>query len=206
MISENSIYNRMAPSLSIRGVAHPPPPRSGVRANRADLTRAEIACTNLAGKPLLCEHDSGERVGTVLASWKGRDGSLRIAANVEQEHAIAQVKRGHMRGLSLGTSMILGEDGNVALRGQDELSICEEGKRPGTWCALFYTDTYCLPFLTHTAYIFGVLCALRIDTMNGTPCHAVECFSKSAAGAQINNRRAKIIWHHCALFIILSPS
>jgi len=83
-----------------------------------------------------------------------------------------------MRGLSLGTSMILGEDGNVALRGQDVLSICEEGKRPGTW----------------------------IDTMNGTPCHAVECFSKSAAGAQINNRRAKIIWHHCALFIILSPS
>jgi len=142
--------------LAIRGVAHPPPPRNGKRANRADLTSAEIGGTNLAGKPLLCEHDHSDRVGTVLASWQGRDGSLRIAANVEEAQAIEAVKRGEMRGLSLGTSMILGEDGNVAFRGQDELSICEEGKRPGTW----------------------------IDTMDGRPCRAVECFSKSAAGAR----------------------
>jgi len=107
----------------------------------------------LAGTPLLCEHDHGDRVGTVLASWKGPDGSLRIAANVENAEAIAQVRRGGMRGLSLGTAMTLGPDGSVAYRGQDELSICEEGKRPGTW----------------------------IDTMNGVSCRAVECFSKSAA-------------------------
>ena len=159
----------MSKPLSIRGVAHPPPPRNGQRANRADLTRAEIDGTNLAGKPLLCEHDHGDRVGTVLASWKGRDGSLRIAANVEEPQAIAQVKRGEMRGLSLGTSMILAEDGSVAFRGQDELSICEEGKRPGTW----------------------------IDTMNGVPCRAVECFSKSRAGARKCRPSAKIIWHPC---------
>ena len=122
-------------SLAIRGVAHPAPPRSGGRTGRADLTRAEIEGTNLAGKPLLCEHDHSERVGTVLASWKGRDGSLRIAANVDDPVAVAQVKRGEMRGLSLGTSMILAADGSVAFRGQDELSICQEGKRPGTWCA-----------------------------------------------------------------------
>ena len=156
----------MAPKpLAIRGVAHPPPPRRGGRANRADLTSAEIGGTNLAGKPLLCEHDHGDRVGTVLASWKGSDGSLRIAANVEEAQAIEAVKRGEMRGLSLGTSMILGEDGNVAFRGQDELSICEEGKRPGTW----------------------------IDTMNGVPCRAVECFSKSADGAPTRASSAKII-------------
>ena len=143
-------------SLPIRGVAHPPPPRNGGRANRADLTRAEIDGTNLAGKPLLCEHDHGDRVGTVLASWKGRDGSLRIAANVEEPGAIDLVKKGEMRGLSLGTSMILGEDGNVAYRGQDELSICAEGKRPGTW----------------------------IDTIAGKSVRQVECFSKSAAGAR----------------------
>jgi hypothetical protein len=159
----------MSKPLSIRGVAHPPPPRNGQRANRADLTRAEIDGTNLAGKPLLCEHDHGDRVGTVLASWKGSDGSLRIAANVEEPQAIEQVKRGEMRGLSLGTSMILGEDGNVAFRGQDELSICEEGKRPGTW----------------------------IDTMNGVPCRAVECFSKSKAGARKCRPCAKIIWLPC---------
>ena len=152
--------------LAIRGVAHPPPPRNGGRANRADLTRAEIDGTNLAGKPLLCEHDHGDRVGTVLASWKGRDGSLRIAANVEDPSAIEQVKKGEMRGLSLGTSMILAEDGSVAFRGQDELSICEEGKRPGTW----------------------------IDTMNGVPCRAVECFSKSVAGAHECTQCAKMIW------------
>ncbi len=151
--------------LQIRGVAPPPPPRRGGRPNRADLTSAEISATNLAGTPLLCEHDHGDRVGTVLASWKGADGSLRIAANVEHAEAIAQVQRGEMRGLSLGTAMTLGPDGNVAYRGQDELSICEEGKRPGTW----------------------------IDTMNGVPCRAVECFSKSAAGAQMRAPRAKTI-------------
>lgn len=141
-------------SLSIRGVAHPAPPRNGRRANKADLSGAEIDVTNLAGKPLLCEHDHGDRVGTVLASWRGRDGSLRIAANVEDKAAIEQVKRGELRGLSLGTSMTLDTNGNVAYRGQEELSICEEGKRPGTW----------------------------IDTIGGRTVRQVECFSKSTAG------------------------
>ena len=143
-------------SLAIRGVAHPPPPRRGGRSNKADLTGAEIDATNLAGKPLLCEHDHGDRVGTVLASWKGSDGSLRIAANVEEPQAIAQVKKGELRGLSLGTAMTLDTQGNVAYRGQEELSICEEGKRPGTW----------------------------IDTIDGRAVRQVECFSKSAAGAR----------------------
>ena len=142
-------------TLPIRGVAHPPPPRRGGRINKADLTGAEIACTNLAGIPLLCEHDTGDRVGTVLASWKGRDGSLRVAANVTEPSAIEMVKNGTMRGLSLGTGMTLAPDGSVAYRGQDELSICEEGRRPGTW----------------------------IDTIAGKSVRQVECFSKSAAGA-----------------------
>ena len=111
--------------LSIRGVAHPPPPRSGARSNRADLTRAEIDSTNLAGKKLLREHNHDDRVGTVLASWQGRDGSLRIAANVEDASAIAQVKKGEMRGLSLGTSMILAEDGMILElpAGSDEIVV-----------------------------------------------------------------------------------
>ena len=109
----------------IRGVAHPAPSKFG-RGNRAALSRAEIQSTNLAGKPLLNEHSSDERVGTVLTSWEGRDGSLRIAAHVEDPTAQQQVRDGTLRGLSLGTDMILATDGSVAYRSQAELSICAE--------------------------------------------------------------------------------
>ena len=104
-----------------------------MRGGPADLSRAEIAGTNLAGRPLLNEHDAGNRVGTCLASWEGTDGSLRVAAQVEDPHAIAQVRSGSLRGLSLGTDMILDEAGGVLYRNQAELSICEEGRRDGTW-------------------------------------------------------------------------
>ena len=142
-------------TLPIRGVAHPAPPRNGQRSSPADLSRAEIRGTQLAGKPLLNEHDSSERVGTVLASWEGQDGSLRVAANVEDPAAIEQVKRGALRGLSLGTDMILDTSGNVAYRGQAELSVCAEGKRPGTW----------------------------IDHVGGQQVHHLVCASKRAQGA-----------------------
>ena len=141
-----------ANSIQIRGTAHPPPPRAG-RHNPADLSRAEIASTNISGRPLLNEHDSGARVGTCLASWQGTDGSLRIAANVEDPEAIRQVRAGELRGLSLGTDMILGEGGDVLFRNQAELSVCEEGRRPGTW----------------------------IDSIDGRAVHAVACASKTAA-------------------------
>lgn len=121
-------------SIRIRGTAHPPPPRNGSRRNPADLNRAEIAATNMAGRPLLNEHDVNEVVGTCLASWQGTDGSLRIAAQVDDPQAVAQVRSGQMRGLSLGTDMIMSENGeDVFYRGQSELSICEEGRRPQTW-------------------------------------------------------------------------
>ena len=134
--------------LAIRGVAHPPPSTNG-RGNRADLSRAEIRSTDLAGKPLLNEHDSGERVGTVLASWEGPRGELRVAANVEDPVAQQQVRDGSLRGLSLGTDMILNMEGEVAYRGQAELSVCAEGKRPGTW----------------------------VDNVGGQVVHAIETFS-----------------------------
>tara|TARA_B110000858_G_scaffold2328_1_gene2578 strand:- start:6433 stop:6951 length:519 start_codon:yes stop_codon:yes gene_type:complete len=166
-------------TLAIRGVAHPAPPRNGQRQNRADLNGAEIDATNLSGKPLLCEHDSSERVGTVLASWKGADGSLRIAANVEDANAISQIKRGEMRGLSLGTSMILGESGNVAFRGQDELSICSEGKRPGTWCVARPSPNWDPVCETRSVFLG------RIDSLNGVPCRTVACFSKKSAAGDL---------------------
>lgn len=142
--------------IQIRGTAHPPPPRDGGRNNRADLSRAEIAATNIAGRPLLNEHDSNARVGTCLASWQGSDGSLRIAANVEEPSAIQQVRDGTLRGLSLGTDMVLSESGDVLYRNQAELSICEEGRRDGTW----------------------------VDTIDGRTVRQVACFSKQHDSAR----------------------
>jgi len=140
----------MTESLQIRGTAHPPAPANGGRRNPADLSRAEIAITNIAGRPLLNEHDSSNRVGTCVASWQGTDGSLRVAANVEDPSAIKQVRNGTLRGLSLGTDMVMNQGGDVLYRNQAELSICEEGRRPNTW----------------------------IDTINGRTVHQVACFSK----------------------------
>ena len=45
------------------------------------------------------EHDASERVGTVLASWEGPRGELRIAANVEDAAAQQQVRDGTLRGI-----------------------------------------------------------------------------------------------------------
>jgi len=118
--------------LEIRGTAHPPPPRGG-RGGPADLSAAEIASTNMAGAPLLNEHNPNERVGTCLASWQGTDGSLRLAARVDDPAAERAVRSGHLRGLSLGTDLIMDEGGDVLFRGQQECSMCAEGKRDGTW-------------------------------------------------------------------------
>ena len=104
---------------------------------------------------MLNEHDSNHRVGTCVASWQGTDGSLRIAANVEDPVAVEQVRKGTLRGLSLGTDLVLNEEGEVLYRNQAELSICEEGRRPGTW----------------------------IDTVNGQTVHQVACFSKQYESA-----------------------
>lgn len=170
--------------IQIRGTAHPPPPKNGRRTTQADLSRAEINGTNIAGRPLLNEHDSGSRVGTCLASWQGTDGSLRIAADVDDPTAIGQVRNGTLRGklglktppkrlathrhalntpknfqppgLSLGTDMILSEGGDVLYRNQAELSICAEGKRDNTW----------------------------IDTIDGKSVHRTARFSKTQSGVR----------------------
>ena len=118
-------------TIQIRGTAHPPP--GGCNSDPADLNAAEIGTTNVAGRPLLNEHDSSARVGTCLASWEGTRGELRIAAEVSDPAAIEQVRNGSLRGLSLGTDMVLDQQGDVLYKKQAELSICAEGRRPGTW-------------------------------------------------------------------------
>ena len=132
-------------------MAHPPAPIDGTRAGPADLSRAEIQTTNLAGRPLLHEHNAGEHVGTCLASWPGGDGSLRIAAKVNDPETIRQMHNGNLRGLSLGTDMVMDVQGKVLYRNQAELSVCQEGRRPGTW----------------------------IDSIDGKTVRVQECFSSA---------------------------
>lgn len=118
-------------TVDIRGVAHPPP--CGRRADPSDLSAAEIARTQLAGQPLHWEHDTRDRVGTVLASWEGLDGSLRMRARVTDPEVEKRVRNGTGRGLSLGTDLISTDTGTVLMRAQRELSVCKEGRRDGTW-------------------------------------------------------------------------
>jgi len=147
-------------SLSFRGVAHPPPRRDGKRSNIADLSAAEIHeleksnTRNLGfggGTDVLVEHDHSARVGRVDASWAGRNGELRVAGTISDATAIAQVRAGKLRGLSLGTGVTQDASGNALMRTQDELSICDAPRRGGCF----------------------------IDTLDGASVRAVSCFSAS---------------------------
>lgn len=118
--------------FEICGCAHPAPP-PGARDNPADLSAAEIGTTQLGGRPLLNEHQHGARIGTCLASWEAKNGDLRVIASVTDPALQQDIENGKMRGLSLGTNLTTDTNGKVIYRGQAELSVCEEGRRQGTW-------------------------------------------------------------------------
>jgi hypothetical protein len=81
---------------------------------------------------MLIEHDhGGGSVGTVLSSWEGRDGSLRVSGTIDSPRAVRAVEKGEMRELSLGTSVTSTSDGNVLMRSNDEISLCSRAARPG---------------------------------------------------------------------------
>ncbi len=120
--------------INFRGIAHPKPAKT--RSNGADMSAAEIASVNLGrrgGTALHMEHDMGDRVGTVTSSWEGRDGSLRVSGVVTEPSAVASVRSGATRGLSLGTSVITNEAGKRLCAFTDELSLCEEPRRAGCY-------------------------------------------------------------------------
>ena len=78
-------------------IAHPPPRRDGKRGNVADLSAAEIATANMGrngrGTELLVEHDhSGGSVGSVLTSWEGPSGELRVHGIISDPSAQASVR------------------------------------------------------------------------------------------------------------------
>ena len=156
--------------LAFKGVAHPPAARSG-RDNIADLDAAEIHTTNLgrgAGTQLLMEHDHGARVGTVLSSWQGPHGELRVQGLVDDPVAMAAVRDGTTRGLSLGTSVIQTTTGQRLMAMQDELSLCEEPKRGGCY----------------------------IDEVDGASVRTTACFSSRASGTSppLTRDKALVGW------------
>ena len=146
----------MSGKLVFRGVAHPPAKKS--RDWHADLNAGELLTAQgerLNGLPVHVEHDTNApAVGNVLAAYQGPRGELKVVATVDDAQVAARVKDGSLRGLSLGTECIQDMDGNTLSRSQREVSLCEEGRRAGTW-------------ITH---------------INDRPVHEVACFSKRASG------------------------
>ncbi|MDA9603598.1 hypothetical protein N9S30_00420 [bacterium] len=63
----------------------------------------------------------------------GSRGELRVMGQINDAETARRVTSGKLRGLSLGTDCIQDIDGNTLSRKQKELSICEEGRRTGTW-------------------------------------------------------------------------
>lgn len=144
--------------LNFKGVAHGP--GSMNRKHPADLSSGELVALEgsaLNGVPIHVEHDTTQApVGHVLASYEGARGELRVIGQVTDAEVKKQVIDGTMRGLSLGTDCVQTMDGNVLNRSQQELSICKEGRRTGTW----------------------------ITDIENKTVHTVACFSKNATGTR----------------------
>lgn len=118
--------------LTFRGIAHPPAKKT--RDHPADLSTGELMATQVAGLPIHVEHDTLlPSVGNVLTSYEGNRGELRVMGQINDPETARKVREGSMRGLSLGTDCVSTMDGRVLSRSQRELSVCEEGRRNGTW-------------------------------------------------------------------------
>jgi len=122
-------------ALTFRGVAHGPGRAS--RNHHADLSAGELVGVGqggLNGLPMYVDHDTdAESVGNVLTSYVGPRGELRVMGQISDPDIASRVRSGELRGLSLGTDCVQDVDGSTLSRQQKELSICEEGRRTGTW-------------------------------------------------------------------------
>lgn len=143
--------------LIFKGIAHPPP--KSVRDHPSDLSAGELNATargTMHGLPVHVEHDTNRpRVGDVLTSYEGASGELRVVGQITDPSIARQVRSGELRGLSLGTDCIQSMNGDVLTRSQKELSVCEEGRRNGTW----------------------------ITNIDNKLVHTVSAFSKTSSGA-----------------------
>jgi len=142
-------------SLIFKGIAHPPAKKT--RDHPSDLSVGELAATNTHGLEIFVEHDTTQpSVGHVLASYEGTRGELRVIGTVDDADTAAKMRSGELRGLSLGTDCVADMSGNVLSRSQKELSLCEEGRRSGTW----------------------------VTEIDNRVVHQVECFSATAFNAK----------------------
>jgi hypothetical protein len=118
--------------LNFRGTAHPPPGVSDP--DIANLSAAELSLTDLGrrgGTVLLFEHNARDKIGRCSASWEGPNGELRVAGTITDHRVEKSIRNGQNQGLSLGTDVVQDSSGNVLYKSQQELSVCNEPRRPG---------------------------------------------------------------------------
>lgn len=122
----------MSRPLTFTGTAHPP--AKAVRDHPSDLSAGELLATQANGLPVHVEHDTSlPSVGHVLTSFEGTRGEMRVIGQVTDPEVARKVQSGKLRGLSLGTDCVADTSGGILSRYQKELSLCEEGRRAGTW-------------------------------------------------------------------------
>lgn len=133
MLGRCGLFEKMS-TLRITSVAHPA--ASACHGHPADLNDAEIASTKLDGLPVYHEHDTKKApIGKVLTSYqptRGEDaGALMCESLITDKAAIERIESGKERGVSLGTELRYDLEGKVISRINQELSVCEQGARPG---------------------------------------------------------------------------
>ena len=96
--------------------------------------------------PVLVEHQ-GDPVGRILASYPGRDGTLKVAGTIHDPAVIESVRRGEMRGLSLRTQVMSSDAApdRPLMRSIEEVSVCGQPRRPGCWVESINDKSVALP-------------------------------------------------------------
>ena len=67
------------------------------------------------------------------ASWEGPNGELRVAGYIDDPQTERSVRSGRNQGLSLGTDVVQDSQGTPLYKEQQELSVCNEPRRPGCY-------------------------------------------------------------------------
>ena len=108
-----------------KGTAHPPAHR--LRQNTADLCDAEIRTTNMAGRPMLLEHNYGARIGEVLTSYRGPKETCGSSDMSPIPSASKRCETGRSAACPSGRVSPPPWTGKNLLRNPEELSLCAEG-------------------------------------------------------------------------------